>query len=551
LLHHTHRVNLTRPLKSWALLCLLLICFPVSAWGGYPKNAHAFAPKDASLYLEINHLNQWLGHQSHNPLVSYLRTEVNVLHANEAWKKIHSQLGLTSEQMITHYLGEQTAVIFSQTTNKPQQSFIVMKSDPKHQQLIIKKLNLNRINTLKVDQYNIYQTHQKDSYIAVGYDKNPWIAICHPKSKLFMLSQLRGFDIQNRLVNNPEFKSFIKKNANQKHVLFYTHSDQTKQSLAFTAHQNKKTFLIEFTVSLPETLKAIYQNLEKDIRPGDFCPLPLSTAIVGSFNAKQLFPKEQVAFFDQLLKPDKFSQRVAPHIQAPIVYFAGKADKGRLALGLALKVSDKNASFYLHRLLDRLTQRLNQNDNKKSKIQKETYLGHTLYTHSLTIALLKQLGLDSHLFSSITFGQIGQWFYISTSPQFHRSCIDVAKDPTQNLSNKIKSNPELFKPKTTNLLSIYIKSSSLQKMISDFVQIQKKSNAKAGILSFKKTINLILPNSPESRLLLALDKLSQSKLKDAIVSLQIDLPAKDKLSGRLIFHQPADESKETTKKEPW
>ena len=97
--------NLKRPISELAesltraMVMVLFICS--LAYGsnakGYPTSSHLFAPADASIYLEINDLSSWLGERSHNPLVNYLRAEVNILHAPEAWRRIHTKLGLTSK----------------------------------------------------------------------------------------------------------------------------------------------------------------------------------------------------------------------------------------------------------------------------------------------------------------------------------------------------------------------------------------------------------------------------------------------------------------------
>ena len=94
--------------------------------------------------------------------------------------------------MVERYLGKQTGVVIGPSVAGVSKSFITMQSDEKHQNLIIKKLNLIALRGMKVDGFNLYQTPFKDSYIAVGYN-NRWILVCHPDSKDFMISRLKAF----------------------------------------------------------------------------------------------------------------------------------------------------------------------------------------------------------------------------------------------------------------------------------------------------------------------------------------------------------------------
>ena len=527
-------------LATALLLSTTLICPLATA---YPKQSYEFAPKDTSIYLEINHLGSWLGKHAHNPLINYLRAEVNILHAPDAWRHIHNKLELTSDEMVKQYLGTQTGVVIGQPIDGVSQSFITMKSDKEHQQLIRQKLGLIAVRNVKIDGFNIFQTPFKDSYIAIGYN-NPWIVVCHPASKDFMIKQLKASGSDQQLSSSVEFKKLVKLRKDTDQVVFFSQSVKEQKSISLIANQKPKSFTVEFNAKAPESFKAIYRNLSP-LSAGTFCPLPKTATAVATVNSNSLFLPEDTAFLDRLLAPAKFEQIIGPHLKTPVVLFSDRNKDNQMSFGMAIKVNNKSTIKNLHRLLDRFALYMNQaNADDSDDIAGITIERHQklkFYTHPLSLPLTKMLGINARNFGKLTFGQIGEWFYVSTNQAMHKSCIDAFTSPKLALNQSIVSELAQFEKTKRNWISVYTRSSDFESMLGGLIQpsrVQgKNKTAKRKQSAIKNALRFFLPTTPESRLFLALKQLTDPRANNASITVQVDLPDETSLKGKLILQQ--------------
>ena len=241
---------------------------------------------------------------------------------------------------------------------------------------------------------------------------------------------------------------------------------------------------------------------------------------------------------DRLLSPLKFDNLIAPHIKTPMVIFTDRG-KDKLSFGAAVKVNDKGAIGHMHRLVDRFALYMNQKHAGDlalvEGIKPETYHGLKMYTHPFTLPIPKMFSINTKNFSHLTFGLIGDWFYVNTSPEMHKACIDAYRMPLNGLMHSIKPELSQYEETKKNWISLFTRSSDIKQSIEGLVEPVKIKKNKSD--SFKKALKFFLPTTPESRLLLAIEQLTHPKALNASITLQLDFPTENTLEGKFILKQ--------------
>ncbi len=451
----------------------LLAAIPLTHGASGPR----LAPADVTTYIQIDNLAALQAKLNTDPVIKQIADSLPFTRKNKAWKKVQRQLSLTGPEIISAYFGKQV-IVFSKGTSAPQGLILsrIKKADAQH---AIRKLGLTPFETKGPFTYY----HPKEDKKSVIAFSDQFLAAGDHAHLSYIQKTLTNLGNVPSLADDPQFKKWTANLPGKRNVLLFTRNVNRGHFHAISADITKPRIRIDITSQIPELSKGF-----KHIGPAaplDFGPLPADTFAALTLNLIDAeFDRRESRFLDQLFVGKSFNRDIKPKLGAPVLLFAGSVPAKNIqpnpghpipAFGVALKLKDKSVGNDINAAMNRIM--IIASFFSKQQLGEPVIPFGSLHNgNAYSVVNFGKAFADKFNFPTLagslrlTYGQVGDWYIVTTHDDFYKRCIDAAKDPKKSLAaSPFFKSLTLAKPKKP-IATLVINSASLTKAVDPVIK---------------------------------------------------------------------------------